>query len=398
MGIGYLFYFFLGRYLSPADFGSFGVLMSIFYIFSPLLSTIRTVASKFTSENIVSKNEYIDRNISNIAFNVFLLSLPFFIALLLFCIPITKFLKLNSFYLVVMIAVSVPFIFLLSFNRGHLQGTQSFFNLSINVVIGTFVKLFVGMLLVLTGLRVFGAIGGVIAGFILAFIVSIFQTKLKISFNNLKFNPGLFLGAWPLLLTFIFLIVMINVDIILVKHYFDADSAGYYNLASLFGKVLFFISLALAFVLFPKVSQLHLSKKEHLHILKDSLYFIGIIGIIVFIGYTFFADILVKTAFGPGYTVVSELLPIFGVSSILMAFSIILSFYLLAQNKRVLTWILVLLVVSETILMIFMHESLLTIAKLLLIINLIYFVLCSLLAFGYRLKNRSEFKEKPINT
>src|SRR3989344_7271245 len=53
----FLFHFFAGRFLGPAEYGVVGVILSIIYIFNVPLTTIQTGIANFTS-NFKAKNKF----------------------------------------------------------------------------------------------------------------------------------------------------------------------------------------------------------------------------------------------------------------------------------------------------------------------------------------------------
>ncbi|MDD5181708.1 MAG: oligosaccharide flippase family protein [Candidatus Nanoarchaeia archaeon] len=383
--IVYIFYFLIGRHLTPAEFGVFGTIIAIFSLLAIVQNSLQTAVSKLVSGN--NSLEDLEAKISNITFNTLVFSAVIFALLFVFNDALNQFFHFDSRYLLIFSALLLPFLFLLSITRGYLQGVQKFGHLSISIIVDAVVKLGIGILAVLLGLRVYGAVGAFISGYAFAFIVSIPQTKLKFSIKDLSLNFKFFLDSWPILLTVLFLTSMISIDVILVKHYFNADLVGFYNLASFFGKVLFCVAINLAFVMFPKISELHMSKQEHKHVLRDSLNLMALMSVCVFVAYTFFSKFLVNLFFGSGYAAAAELLPLFGISSILLAFSLLLSFYLLAQDKKMFLIPLAAVFVLETALIVFMHGSLLAVAKILVFSNLVYLAAVLFVVFGYKLKN-----------
>ena len=55
--LGYLFHFYAGRKLGPADYGIFGSLLSLIYIIGMPLTAIQTTITKFVA-NFKAKEEY----------------------------------------------------------------------------------------------------------------------------------------------------------------------------------------------------------------------------------------------------------------------------------------------------------------------------------------------------
>ena len=60
-------------------------------------------------------------------------------------------------------------------------------------------------------------------------------------------------------------------DVLLVKHYFSDVDSGYYVALSSLAKILFFATVSISQVMFPKVSELYQSGKKHKPLLYKSL-------------------------------------------------------------------------------------------------------------------------------
>jgi O-antigen/teichoic acid export membrane protein len=71
--------------------------------------------------------------------------------------------------------------------------------------------------------------------------------------------------------------VLTNLDLILVKHFFTPMEAGYYSIAQIVGKIILFLPFPVATVMFPKLSSFGGPEAKKLSILGQSLTIAGIL-------------------------------------------------------------------------------------------------------------------------
>ncbi len=79
------------------------------------------------------------------------------------------------------------------------------------------------------------------------------------------------MGTFPVLIMLISLTSIFNIDVLLVKHFFDSINAGYYAALSLLGKMIFFGSWSVSMVMFSKVSEAYALNKNYKNILKKGI-------------------------------------------------------------------------------------------------------------------------------
>ena len=371
--LGFIFHFYMGRILGPANYGILGVILSIIYIFSIGLNTLQIGITKFTSD-FNAKKEYskvsylINRSVKKLTiYGIMLLIIFILITPLL-----SKFLNITVTPLLI-ISPSIIFLMLLPINRGSLQGLQRFKGLSLNLVIEGTVKLFSGILLVLLGFGVYGAIISIVLSYAISFFAGFYPLKDIIKINKKKFDTKkVYKFSLPILIALISLTLMYSIDLILVKHFFNAVEAGYYTAASSLGKVLFFATLSISQVMFPKVSELYNKNEKHKHLLIKSLLINLIIIIPAIIIYYLFPRLIVNILFGPKFL---EIIPYIGPFAVIMGlFSLIyaITLYKLSINKKRFLYILILFNILQIILIIIFHSSLIQ------VINVLIFYMLSL--------------------
>jgi O-antigen/teichoic acid export membrane protein len=129
--------------------------------------------------------------------------------------------------------------------------------------------------LVLLGWGVFGALGAVAISYFVTTVLSILILRMSFDGEDEKGDPGpdwtkttgydfsaVYSYAIPVGLTLFFFMVLTNIDLILVKHFFMPIEAGYYSIAQMVGKIVLFLPLPIVMVMFPKLASLKMENQE----------------------------------------------------------------------------------------------------------------------------------------
>jgi O-antigen/teichoic acid export membrane protein len=277
---GYLFYVYMLRHLTAVDFGIlYAMLALLAIVFVPALA-IQTVIAKYTSHFKVH-NQY-----GKIRF-LFLHSLKRislyggigFLIFLVFSDHIARFEQLPSRLPVVIVGFILLFSVISPTLRGIIQGLQRFGYLGWSMILDMFLRLIFGIMLVMVGYGVNGALSASIIGIFFALLVSFWplrslsapKTPEKIDFREIYRYSAPVIGALACFF------VLTNIDVILVKHFFSPLEAGNYSAVALVGKIIIFLPMAIAIVMFPKTSELYAQKKDAFPILKRSLLYVGLL-------------------------------------------------------------------------------------------------------------------------
>lgn len=375
--LGYFFHFYAGRKLGPEDYGIFGSLLSLVYIILMPLNSLQAIISKFVS-NFKVKNEYnkiaylISRSLKKLFIIGVIVTIIFWIVSPL----IASFLKIEKLSSLVIVSFIIIWGILVLLIRGLLQGLQKFKLLGLSYIIEGIGKFGCGVLLISLGFGVNGAIGSLVLSYIVAFIlVFIFAIKF-LRMKKEKFDTWeIYKYALPVFLMLISLTLFYSIDVLLVKHFLSPIDAGYYAALSLLGKIIFFGSLSVSMVMFPKVSESHILNKDHKNILYKSLLLILSFGGAVSLFYFLFSRFTVNLLFGKDYLEITNLLGLFGIVITIFSLIYILSFYYASINKTKFIYLLILFNLLEAILIWFFHNSLMQIIIILLIIFSILFLI-----------------------
>jgi len=271
------FWLFMVRRLNAVDYGILNALFSMFMILSLPGGTIQTVIAKFVAQfygtNEFSKVKFFMIHVGKRVIIFSLLFLALFVGL---APAISGFLKIPVVSLVV-ITGCVLFLSIISpLTIGILQGAQRFAAMALNGILGAVLKLFFGILLVMVGLKVMGALLGFGLAVVFALLISFFQipsqivTAKKDGAIQLRM-VSVYKYSIPVFLSLFSWMVLTNGDVILVKHFFSPEDAGFYSVAQMVGKIILFLPAVFGVVLFPKMSEAFSQQKASLPLLKKGL-------------------------------------------------------------------------------------------------------------------------------
>ncbi|MBI4159215.1 oligosaccharide flippase family protein [Candidatus Woesearchaeota archaeon] len=364
--MGFVFHFYMGRALGPSSYGVLGALLSLLFLLVVPTVTIQTTLTKFVSElNAEKQYPKVKYLLVNAMKAFFLVSVIGLVIYLLLSRAIASFLHI-SVTPVIILGGFLVFALLLPVSRGVMQGMQWFKNLGINMTFEGISKVVIGIVLVIIGLGVNGAALAIFLAFMFSFFITYFPLKKILIHKAEKYSlKPVYAYLLPVTLTLLLLTSFYSIDILLVKHFFDSASAGHYAAVSLIGKTVFFATIAITQVMFPKVSEMYKQKKPYKKFLTKSLLLISLIGVPMCIVYFLIPEIAVKIFFGSDYLDAANILWKFAVFMLLFSFTYAISMYNLSINRLKFLFILGFFSLSEAVLIWFYHASLLQIVNLL---------------------------------
>jgi O-antigen/teichoic acid export membrane protein len=372
----YLYQLYMGRTLGPESYGALGSLFAIIYIISVVNGTLTYVISRaVTGSRANGDFSRIKSLIISVLRDTALIGLIGFGFFALCSGFVASFLKIDSFIPVIIVAI-YGFLTLLNptFN-GVLNGLQRFGWSGFINVMTSLVKLLFGILLVYLGYGVNGALAAMIISSLIVLLLfyialsDIFKAKVveikKLNLRN-DIGPAFFGRAIPM--------AAINVDILLVKHYFTGVEAGYYVASSMIAKLIVFFSGSLADVMFPKVADMDAKGEGSSSILKKTILYTAAISLVAILGFILVPNLIIGLLYGPEYKISNLLLPL-GVAMAFYSLSNVIILYQIALNQRGFVKMLIVALAIEILVILGFHNSLVLIAAIMLSINVALFAL-----------------------
>lgn len=343
--LNYLYQLLMGRMLGPERYGIFGALLSLVYVLTVPVQTIQVstmrAVSRFQANGRGGDLDFLIRHyVKRVSFWSVLLTVSIFAASSF----IAHFLRLPSIVPVFILAVLLIFQLFLPIFNGALQGLQRFLQLGVNQVANFGSKLLFGVVLVSLGLGVEGALSGIIFGSLIGILFGIFF--LRDIFSKIPAHTGIpemsFYSVYTFL-AFLFITLFYNVDMLLVKRFFESTPAGYYGAASMLAKAIFFSTIPIAGAMFPKISTWNDRGNEVVttRLLKDTLLYTGLLAGLGTLLLNLFPGFAVSLLYGSPYGESIKLVGLFSIGMFFLSLSYVMILYQLAlARKKFLTFLI----------------------------------------------------------
>lgn len=386
----YLYQFYNSRALGPIDYGILATFFSILYIFGVIPSFIQMSITKFTLE-FIHKKEFdklkylINRSFIKLPIYFLFVCISFYI--LNFLISkifnfsfvdyfISDFLKMPKESFLILFIIMI-FYLLVAITRGVLQGFKFFKKLGLNLSLEGLIKLGFAILFVSIGFGVSGAVLALLVSSISVFLLTLWQIRNSFKYDSKKFETKhIYISSIPFFVTFLVLTLIYNLDMILIKHFFEAQEAGYYGVLSTLGKIIYFSTFPIIQVMFPISSEEKIkNKKNSDSLLMKSTLIVFLISSIITLLYFLFPSFIINLLFGKDYLIISNLLGGFGIFMILFSLCNLFAFYNLSINRWKFIFFLSITPFLEILLICLFHESLKQILFSLISLSLITLIL-----------------------
>lgn len=379
----------MARWLGPADYASYGTYVAILFTAFFALTSIHLIITRFVSYHRSRfQYEQINYIVTKSLKRVFLIGAALFVLILLFSPQISAFFGLTSSIPTVVLGFVLWFTLLVPVFEGAYKGMEDFELLGKFRVGEAVSRLILAIVLVWMGFGVAGALFGLGLGTFIGLAISykhIYRMQKKKSVRPNTDEMKKF--AIPVLLTMGSIALLLNADIILVKHFFPATEAGVFAAASLIAKVPFLVSMIFLGVMFPKITRLHADGKNSAPVLKHALQTVTpIVALFTLLGF-FVARPLTAGIFGAEYALGPVLgFYIFGMGC--LGLIVLLAVYMLAVRIDHIAYTLPFIVLAFIGLLVWAQSSLLAIIVVVMLVmsaTLAYmlFVARNILEFDY---------------
>lgn len=394
--LNYLYYPILGRMLAPASFGEVQTLVSLFLQVSIFLSVLSLI-----SVNIVANadNER-QRNALVLEFEKLALVISFvlLIGAIIFGKQLQNFLQFDSetpfILLALAVMVTVPF----TLRGAFLRGKHRFGLASISNLVASGGKILLSAALVAGGLGTAGAIGGLVLAQAFACALVAWWTfrlglrlqegQRRVSMPNMRLLlPELRYGLIVLLAS-LAITLQYSIDIIIVKHYFDAHTAGLYAGIASAARVIFFLTASFSQVLMPMV-KLKNPASENRQLLHKSIILFGALSVPTLLIFAGLPKLVIGLLMGHSYVAMSGLLPRLSLAIFLISILNLFVSYYLALRRYGIAAVTVIGALITYALMLIHHQNVASVVNGLLVGSTAMLGLLVLWAGGAKLKRRA---------
>lgn len=284
--LNYVFQMSMARTLGPSDYGVLAALMSLVYLFSIPTEAVQTVVARYTSTFNARREQgkIKDLLIRSLRRSSVFAFLGF--VLLLACIPL-----LSSFFsipagLMGVTGIILFVLFTIPVTRGIIQGKKRFFALGSSLLIESFLKIIIALILVIGGFGVYGAMIGVIGGLALAFLISLFVLRdVIVHARHVEASSYFTKRNLSVLVAITAVVLLYSTDILFARKFFSPIEAGEFAFISLIGKAIFFSSVAVAKAMLPLSTEGFEQGQKTSRILKKAIAFVMVIALAALVFY-----------------------------------------------------------------------------------------------------------------
>ncbi len=367
----YLYQVYMGRALGPEDYGVFGALFAIFYMIMVISQTLGTSATRFVS-GFIGEGKQIGFFLSGSMKHMVVLGITVSAIFIALSSGLVSFLKLPDRGPVLVLAPILFLTWIAPIYSGALRGVKRFLALGFVNISSAFFKLGFGVLLVVLGFGVSGALLGVAAGMLISLLISIIFLRNYFRPNNPHEPDFSFISFYsyslPVMIAMICFSVPANLDVVLAKYFFSNIEAGLYNSASVLGKIIFFFPAGIQAVMFPMIAEKHERGENTANILMKSLVYTALLSGSVAVIYLLFPQLVIKV-FGQGYAAALPLVAPYGFAMFFFSLTVIFMHYHLAIKNMRYVAIFAGLTILEVLLLSVFNSSIQEMVDILLIAN-----------------------------
>lgn len=353
---GFVYHAIAGRILGPAVYSEVATLIAVYSVGTAGALIIVTVLARYTAV-LAARGDPGVRSLMKRTTR--LIAIPCLLLILvatLFARPIAMFEHLGSALPVLILAFSIALIWQVAIPRGILQGLQRFTPLSLNLSLELIVRTTTVFLLLKAGYAVSGAMLSVFLGLAVVFGLGIYSLRDHLLGNEKRVRLRAMASfSVTAAVGIIGIQILYNQDVILAKHYLSSFDAGIYGGLNKIGTILYFLTISVSQVLFPRVVEAVAKEQHPGRILLYSAGILCALGAGALLVFGVVPGLVVYVLFGPSFKAAIPLVFPVGVIGLALSLDNLLVQFFMAVHDRVFMPLLALGVLLEGFLIFMFH-------------------------------------------
>ncbi len=385
----YLFHYFISRLLGPVEYGAFTSLLGLSVIVAVPAGIMQTVVTQYVSVSFA--HEEMSR-VSSLFRNAFIYlsfaSAGVFGLMVLASSPIAAFLNVSSAFPVVAMGSIFLFTGAGTAVSATLQGLQRFHILAAIAIASPGVRIAAGVALIALGWGAAGALGATTVTNLFALALGLYFLRDILRVRGVESGISLRTASRYTSIVFagtLAFAILTNGDLIIVKHFFSVEQAGYYSAASVLGKIILFFPSTIAILMFPKTARRFALGKASVDLARKSILITLVLCGFAALVLALFSTVAVQILFGAQYTESESLVGWYGATMGLYALVQVFLAYYLSQEEPRFVWLLAAAAIALTGLVSVFHENLLQVILLLAMSALVVLIVSEIWLGGLRL-------------
>jgi O-antigen/teichoic acid export membrane protein len=353
---GFVYHAIAGRVLGPATYGQVAFLIALYAVGSAPALILIVVLARYTATLAARGDAGVRTLLARTSRLVAIPCLVLVLLVTLFAHQIAAFASLGSTIPILILGFAIALIWQVAIPRGILQGLQRFPALSLNLSLELVVRTTLVFLLLKAGYAVSGAMAAVFIGVSFAFLLGLYT--LRDHFRRvgarvqLRVMAGFSLTAAA---GIIGIQILYNQDVILAEHFLTSHEGGIYGGLNKIGTILFFLTLSVSQVLFPRVVEAVAKEQHPGRILLSSAGILTALAAGALLVFAVVPGLVVGILFGPAFSDAKPYVFAVGVIGLALALDNLLVQFFMAVHDRWFVPILGLACVAEGLLILMFH-------------------------------------------
>jgi len=355
---GFVYHAIAGRVLGPATYGEVAFLIAVYSVGTAPALVLIVVLARYTA-TLIARGDAGVRSL--MTRTIRLVAIPGLVAVLVTTLvarPVAEFEHLGSALPVLILGFSIALVWQVAIPRGILQGLQRFTSLSLNLGLELIIRTGVAFGLLMAGYAVSGAMAAVFTGLAFCFGLGLFSLRghfgRKATRVPLRAMAGFSLTAAA---GIIGIQILYNQDVILAEHYLNSHAGGIYGGLNKIGTILFFLTLSVSQVLFPRVVEAVAKEQHPGWILIQSAGILTGLGAAALFVFAVVPGLVVEVLFGPQFRDATPYVLAVGVIGLALSLDNLLVQFFMAVHDRMFLPILAAACIAEAILIVLFHDG-----------------------------------------
>jgi O-antigen/teichoic acid export membrane protein len=353
---GFVYHAIAGRVLGPTTYGQVAFLIAIYAVGTAPALILIVVLARYTA-TLAARGDAGVRSL--LARTVRLIAIPSLMAVLvttLFARPVAAFVHLGSTIPVLILGFSIALVWQVAIPRGILQGLQRFPALSLNLSLELLVRTSVVFGLLVAGYAVSGAMAAVLIGLVVCFFLGLYSLRDHFRRSGTRVRLRVMAGfSLTAAAGIIGIQILYNQDVILAEHYLGGHDGGIYGGLNKIGTILYFLTLSVSQVLFPRVVEAVAKEQHPGRILLSSAGILAGLGSCALLVFAVAPGLVVAILFGPSFRDATPYVLPVGVIGLALSLDNLLVQFFMAVHDRVFVPILAAACVTEAVLIVLFH-------------------------------------------
>lgn len=345
---GFVYHAIAGRVLGPTTYGQVAFLIAVYAVGTGPALILIVVLARYTAMLTARGDPGVRSLMSRTVRLVAIPCLGLLLVTTLFARHIAAFEHLGSTIPVLILGFSIALIWQVAIPRGILQGLQRFTPLSLNLSLELVVRTLVVYAVLKAGYAVSGAMFAVFAGLFVAFFLGLYSLRDHIRGAATRVHLRV-MAAYSVTAAagIIGVQILYNQDVILAEHYLSGHDGGIYGGLNKIGTILYFLTLSVSQVLFPRVVEAVAKEQHPGRLLLASAGLLSAAGACALLVFAVVPNLVVGILFGPSFRdAVPYVLPV-GVIGLALSLDNLLVQFFMAVHDRLFVPILALACVVE---------------------------------------------------